>query len=236
MSTSKAKPVAIVTGAGRGIGRATAVELSRVGYDLVITARTAADVDSVAHDIGALAVPGDVTDPTHAQKLIGAALEHFGRVDALVNNAGYAPVLSMDQATADEWHRIIDTNLTAPFLLTKAIWPIFKRQKSGVIVNLSSAASRDPFPGLGLYGSAKAAINVMSLALAREGDAHGIRVHVVAPSATETDMFRGIMSKEQVPTERIMQPADVAKVIAGCVTGELAYTSGEVIYLHKTPA
>jgi NAD(P)-dependent dehydrogenase (short-subunit alcohol dehydrogenase family) len=72
------------------------------------------------------------------------------------------------------------------------------------------------------------------LALAREGEPHGIRVHTIAPSATETEMFRGIMSQEQVPPEKVMAPEDVARVIAGCVSGELRCTSGEVIYLHKT--
>jgi NAD(P)-dependent dehydrogenase (short-subunit alcohol dehydrogenase family) len=79
-------------------------------------------------------------------------------------------------------------------------------------------------------------LNVLGLALAREGAAHGIRVHTIAPSATETGMFRAIMSKEQVPSEAIMQPGDVARVIVQCITGELAHTSGEVIYLHKAPA
>jgi NAD(P)-dependent dehydrogenase (short-subunit alcohol dehydrogenase family) len=104
-----------------------------------------------------------------------------------------------------------------------------------VIVNVSSAASRDPFPGLGVYGAAKAGLNVLGLALAREGEPYGIRVHTIAPSATETGMFRGIMSTEQVPPEKVMAPEDVARVIAECVSGELRHTSGEVIYLHKTP-
>jgi NAD(P)-dependent dehydrogenase (short-subunit alcohol dehydrogenase family) len=165
---------------------------------------------------------------------VDLAIERFGRLDGLVNNAGYAPILMHEQATIDQWRQIIDTNLSATFYLCKAAWPIMKRQGAGAIVNISSVASRDPYPGLGMYGAAKAGVNILGLALAREGDPLGIRVHTIAPSATETDMFRGILSKEQVPTEKILQPADVAQVIADCLTGRLKYTSGEVIYLHKT--
>ena len=234
MAQTTTHPVAIVTGAGRGIGRATAIELSRLGYRLVLTSRTSAELDAVTRLVGqAVALPGDVTDPAHAQKLVAAAMERFGRVDALANIAGYAPLLSVEQVTIDEWRKVLDTNLSAAFLTTKAVWPMFKQQKSGVIVNVSSVAARDPYPGLGIYGAAKAGLNILGLALAREGDPLGIRVHTIAPSATETEMFRGILSKEQVPTEKVLDPADVARVIAACVTGDLRYTSGEVIYLHK---
>ncbi len=228
------KRVAIVTGGGRGIGRATAIELAGRGYELVLTARTKADLDeSIARAGRGAALAGDVTDPEHAWRLVELAMTRFGRLDGVINNAGYAPLLSHDEATVEEWRKIIDTNLSATFYLCKAAWPALKRQ-GGAIVNISSVASRDPFPGLGMYGAAKAGINTLSLALAREGDPLGIRVHTIAPSATETEMFRGILSKDQVPTEKILDPADVAKVIADCITGELKYTSGEVIYLHKT--
>lgn len=230
-----AKPVAMITGAGRGIGRATAVELSGRGYDLVLTSRTAADLQATAEGApGAVCIPGDVSDPLHAERLVSAALERFGRVDAIVNNAGYAPILSIEQATVDEWRKIVDTNLSAAIYLSKAAWPIFKRQRDGVIVNISSAAARDPFPGLGLYGAAKVGLHILGLSLAREGDPLGIRVHTIAPSATETHMFRAVATPEQVPSNRTLAPPDVARLIAGCVTGELRHTSGEVIYLHKT--
>jgi 3-oxoacyl-[acyl-carrier protein] reductase len=234
MAQPNSHPVAVITGAGKGIGRATAVELAQRGYELVLTARTAADLDQTIRLAGrGVSLPGDVSDPVHAPRLVDLALSRFARLDAVVNNAGYAPILMHEQATVEEWRKIIDVNLSAAFYLCKAAWPALKRQ-GGAIVNISSAASRDPFPGLGMYGAAKAAINLLGLALAREGDPHGIRVHTIAPSATETDMFRAIMSKEQVPAEKIMQPTDVARVIADCITGRLKHTSGEVIYLHKT--
>jgi NAD(P)-dependent dehydrogenase (short-subunit alcohol dehydrogenase family) len=210
------------------------MEMARRGYGVVVTARTAADVEAVAREVDGVAIAGDVTDDATAGRLVDAAVERFGRLDAVVNNAGYAPLLSVEQVTRSEWQRVMETNLGAAFRLRQAAWGVFRRQGGGVIVNVSSAASRDPFPGLGVYGAAKAGLNVLGLALAREGEAHGIRVHTIAPSATETEMFRGIMSKEQAPPEKVMAPEDVALVIAGCVSGELRYTSGEVIYLHRT--
>jgi NAD(P)-dependent dehydrogenase (short-subunit alcohol dehydrogenase family) len=227
--------VAIITGDGRGIGRAIAQELAGRGYGLVITARTKTDLDETAAGCGdALVVQGDVTEPAHCQRVVAAALERFGRIDAVVNNAGVAPLRSMEQITVDEWNQIMETNLSAAFYLIKAAWPVFVKQKSGVIVNISSVASRDPFAGLGAYGAAKAGLNVLGLALAREGAAHNIRVHTVAPGAVETQMLRKIVSRKEIPTEKTLTPEEVARVVAQCIGGELQYTSGEVIYLHKS--
>jgi NAD(P)-dependent dehydrogenase (short-subunit alcohol dehydrogenase family) len=181
-----------------------------------------------------LVAPADVTDAVAMRGVVEQAMQKFGRVDAVVNNAGYAPLRKIEQMTLDEWRMMIDTNLSATFYLSQAVWPIFRKQKGGVIVNLSSRAARDPFEGLTPYGSAKAAINLLTLGWAREGQAIGVRVHAVAPGAVETGMFRSLMSPEQFPTEKTLAPSDVAKVVADCITGELAHTSGEVIWLHKT--
>jgi NAD(P)-dependent dehydrogenase (short-subunit alcohol dehydrogenase family) len=250
-------PVAIITGAGGGIGRATAIELARLGYRPVLvgrTERTLAETRALL-TIESLPVRADVTDPVEVERLVGRALDAFGRIDALVNNAGYAPVLSIEQTSVEAWHAVIDTNLSAAFYLSRAAWSSLKQAGAlnarpsarsdaaensgaggagGVIVNVSSAAARDPFPGLGAYGAAKAGLNLFALALAREGEPVGIRVHTVAPSATETPMFREIMTPQQYPAEKTLAPADVARVIGQCVRGDLRHTSGEVIYVHKS--
>lgn len=162
-------------------------------------------------------------------------MDAFGRVDALVNNAGYAPLLSLEQTTDEVWRDAIDVNLSATFWLARECWPIFKRQGGGVIVNVSSAAARDPFTGFIAYGAAKAGLNNLGLSLAREGAKDNIRVHTIAPSATETEMFRALPGMASFPKDATMSPDDVARVIVQCITGELAHTSGEVIYLHKSP-
>jgi 3-oxoacyl-[acyl-carrier protein] reductase len=231
-------PVAVLTGAGRGIGRATAVELARAGYRIVLAGRDEAALHGTLSLAGGngvgVAVVTDVSKPDDVERLIAVAHDDFGRVDALVNNAGYAPVRSIREMTIPEWRAVIDTNLSAAFYATRAAWPLFERQGGGVVVNISSAAARDPFPGFAAYGAAKAGLNLFGLSAAREGERIGVRVHTIAPAATETEMFRGIMTHDQYPAEKTMDPADVARVVLQCVRGDLRHASGEVIYLHKT--
>ena len=232
----KSSPVAIITGAGRGIGRAIAVALAGKGHRLVLVSRSVEQLRETAamSDRDALIASADVTDPAAVRGVVEQTLAKFGRVDAVVNNAGNAPAKSVEAMTADEWRNVIDTNLSATFYLSQAVWPTFREQKAGVIVNISSAAARDPFSGFHAYGAAKAGVNLLTLSMAREGHPLGIRVHAVAPAAVETPLFRTLLTPEQFPTDLALDPADVARVVAGCVTGELAYTSGEVIWLHKT--
>jgi NAD(P)-dependent dehydrogenase (short-subunit alcohol dehydrogenase family) len=100
-------------------------------------------------------------------------------------------------------------------------------------VNVSSLGARDPFPGFAAYGAAKAGLNLLGLSLAREGATIGIRVYTVAPGAVETSLLRSLMTTDQLPIDQAMDPVDVAKVIAQCAAGDLRFTSGEVIWMHK---
>lgn len=228
-------PVAIITGAGRGIGRATAIELASAGYRLMLVSRNEEELNETARLVGgALVAPGDVRSTDEIQQVIEGTLGHYdGRLDAVIHCAGMAPARSIVQMSPDEWRDVIETNLSSAFYLCRAAWPVFQRLGGGVIVNVSSFAARDPFPGFAAYGAAKAGLNLFGLSAAREGQAAGIRVHTIAPAAVETSMFRALLTHEQYPPEKALAPADVARVIAGCVRGELCYTSGEVIYLRK---
>jgi NAD(P)-dependent dehydrogenase (short-subunit alcohol dehydrogenase family) len=228
------QPVAIISGAGRGIGRATAVELAGRGYRLVLLSRSEPELSETAKLAGnGLALRTDVTRFEQVQTAVGTTVQHFGRIDAIVHCAGLAPVRTIPETSIEQWHAVIDTNLSAAFYLCKAAWPIFQRQRAGVVVNLSSQSARDPFPGFAAYGTAKAAVNLFGLSAAREGQSIGVRVHTIAPGAVETGMFRQIMTPEQYPSDKTLEPADVARVIANCIAGDLRYSSGEVIYLHK---
>lgn len=231
-------PVAIITGAGKGIGRATAIELARRGYALSVAARTESDLLSTLNQARAddrgVAVPTDVSKPGEIDRLVDGTLDRFGRLDAIVHCAGLAPVKSIKEMTVSEWSAVLDTNLSAAFYLARAAWPAFERQGGGAIVNVSSLASRDPFPGFAAYGAAKAGVNLFGLSAAREGQPIGVRVYTIAPGAVETDMFRAFMPPEKYPKDKTLDPADVARVIAQCVQGDLKYASGEVIYLHRT--
>ena len=226
--------VALITGAGRGIGKAAAIELARRDYVLALAARSPEPLDETARSIGAAFVhAADVSDAAQVNELIAKTLEKFGRIDAVVHCAGVAPAVTVEQMTDAQWHDVINVNLSSAFYLGRAVWPTFRKQHSGVIVNISSFSSRDPFPGFAAYGAAKAALNVFSLVLAREGREIGVRVHTIAPGAVETEMLRGLLTEQQLPREKTLDPADVARVIAQCLDGDLRHTSGEVIFLSK---
>lgn len=227
-------PVAVITGAGRGIGRATAVALAAAGYRLTLVSRNEDELNETARLTGgALIVPADVRKPHEIQEVIGATMRQYDSLDAIVHCAGFAPVRPIAEMSLDEWHEVIDTNLSAAFYLCHSAWPVFERQRSGVVVNLSSFAARDPFPGFAAYAAAKAGVNLLGLSAAREGQKIGVRVHTIAPAAVETAMFRAILNEDQYPPEKALAPADVARVVVQCVRGDLQYTSGEVIYLSQ---
>ncbi len=228
-------PVAIVTGAGRGIGRATAIELASAGYDLLLTARNEKELAQTVSLAGrGQFIVADISDPDTSVKLAEHCIRSFGRIDAIVNNAGSAPRLEVEHTTPEVWRQTIETNLSAAFYLSQAAWPTFKSRQSGVIVNISSLSTRDPFSGFAAYAAAKAGLNVLGLVLAREGEPFGIRVHTLALGAVETTMFRQLLSVDEYPVTKTLDPTDVAVIIRQCIDGTLRYTSGEVIYLHKT--
>jgi NAD(P)-dependent dehydrogenase (short-subunit alcohol dehydrogenase family) len=231
-----AKQVAIITGAGSGIGRATAAELGAAGFVVVLIGRTDVSLNETAKLLNdVMVVVADITKPEDVDRVVEQTLSRFGRIDTIVNNAGFAAVGSIEQTTPQLWRDMVDTNLSAAVYLSRAAWPTFRKQKHGVIVNISSLASRDPFEGLGAYGAAKAGLNLLGLSLARQGKAIGVRVHTIAPGAVETAMLRQVVSVEQLPTEQTLSPREVARVVVQCVTGELKHTSGEVIWLSKAP-
>ncbi len=230
-------PVAIITGAGRGIGNATAIELNRRGFAVVLVSRSEPELAQTAKACRtALVVCADVTVQADVDRIVAESLGKFGRIDALVNNAGYAPMLSVEATSPDEFRKVLEVNLTAAFTLSRKCWPTFVKQSAGVIVNVSSMAAKDPLRGFAAYGAAKAGLNILGLTMAREGAPHGIRVHTIAPGSVETKMFRALVDEKTWPREKTLAPADVAAMIAGCVTGELKYTSGEVIYIRREPA
>jgi 3-oxoacyl-[acyl-carrier protein] reductase len=229
------EPAAIITGAGRGIGRATAVALSERGYRCVLVSRSIDDLNHTAQlcEGASVACPCDVNDPQHVARAVELARTRFGRIDALVNNAGAAPLVPFADMTEQIWRDTLDTNLTATFRFCRAVWNDMVRQGAGVIVNVSSEATRDPFDGFSAYASAKAGVNLLTKCLAREGAAYGIRCHAVAPAGVETAMLRSIVPETMLGADQVLQPTDVAHTIRAIVTGELRHTSGEVIYLHR---
>jgi NAD(P)-dependent dehydrogenase (short-subunit alcohol dehydrogenase family) len=234
VSQDQKPPSAIITGAGTGIGRAIAIELSRLGYTCLLVGRNPAMLNQTSSSCpNSSTFPADITHPDSAAQIVAAALQHFGRIDALINNAGYAPVVKIENITPAQWRQIIDTNLSAAVYLAHACWPTFRKQNAGAIINISSESSRDPFMGLGAYGAAKAGLNLLTKALAAEGADINVKAHAIAPAAVETEMFRQIVPQDQYPTEKTLSPEALANLVADCLQGNLRHTNGEVIYVHK---
>jgi len=228
--------ICVITGASRGIGQATALRFARAGWNLVIAARDGAALQAAADRIGALgvaceALPVDVGTEAGARELIGLARQRFGRVDALVNNAGYAPLAPIERFTTEEFERTIAVNVAAVFHTTQAVWPMLKAQGGGTIVNVSSVASVDPFPGFSVYGACKAWVNLFTQAAAAEGRPLGIRVFAVAPGAVETAMLRRHFP--QFPRDRTLDPDEVAAVIEQVCAAPLACASGQTIFIRR---
>ena len=225
--------IAIVTGAGSGIGRAVAVQLGEAGYCVVLISRNREKLEQTAElvDGETFIYPADVSDPDAVTMLIEDVLASFGRIDALVHVAGFAEVVPIEQITPEHWRQTVDVNLTAAVLLTAAVWPTFKQKRSGVVVNVSSMASIDPFPGFSTYAAAKIGLNMFTQCTAREGEPIGVKAVTVAPGAVETPMLRSMFDEKMIPKDKTLKPDAIAEVICGCVTGERYFKNGETIAL-----
>src|SRR5215469_7886317 len=243
--------VAIITGAGRGIGRATALELARMGADIVVAEldrgsaeRTATEVRGLAPR--ALAVPTDVT----SRKDLGAMVEQtraaFGRIDALVNNAGIYRASETLDVTEEHWDAIMSINAKAVFFATQAVLPTMIAQKRGIIVSLASMAgkigSRNNLP----YNASKAAVISMTKSFAVAHASDGIRANCVCPGFVETDMWTSVAREQgallnqspeefthrqarRIPLGRMERPEDVANVIGFLVSPRSEYMTGQAL-------
>jgi NADP-dependent 3-hydroxy acid dehydrogenase YdfG len=189
--------VAIVTGAGRGIGRAVAEALARQGAAVVLAARTRAEIAAVAETIRnaggrALAVPTDVTQDARVEALVDETVGELGRVDILVTAAGVAAFGPVASAKSADWDPMLAVNLRAVMLCCRAVLPPMLRQRSGTIVNVSSIAATRPIAGAAAYAATKAGVVAWSRVLAEELRAEGVRVGVISPGAVDTPLWDAV--------------------------------------------
>lgn len=187
--------VALVTGGGRGIGRAIAKRFAAEGAAVVISARTKMEVEAVAQEIvaaggRAVAVPGDLAAESNCQHLVEAARSGFGQVDILVNNASiYGPVKPVEEISAAEWDEVMAINLRAPFLLMRLLLPEMYARGKGAVVNISSVAGKAAFGLNSPYAASKAALNGLTRTAAAEAARKGVRVNAISPGPVpETKM------------------------------------------------
>lgn len=225
-------PVAVITGAGTGIGLATAIMLAEHGFHIGLVGRRADRLNDAANTIGqdrCLVMAADITDAAIAAQVVTRTHQHFGRFDVLVNNAGFAPLLPIDRTTPDIIDEVYRVNALAPAYLIHHAWPIFCQQHRGCIVNVSTLGTSDPFPGFFAYAAAKAAVNLMVKSCAKEGRAEDIRAFAVAPGAVETEMFRTIFPESKVPRSMTMRPEKIAQIIVDCIEGKRDADNGQTI-------
>lgn len=231
-----ANTAAVITGGGSGIGRASAVAFAEAGFDIAVVGRrpepltaTAAAVEAMGRRC--LTIVADLARDGAAENAIASAYGTFGRIDALLNNAGNSVRAPIEKFTIQEFDSVMAVNVRAIFAACKAVWPIMKQQGGGTIINISSMAAKDPFPEFAVYAASKAAVNLLSTGLAGEGRPHNIRVFSLAPGAVETAMLRAVAP--DFPAELCMQPGDVAQMAVLLADPRFRHASGEHIHLQK---
>jgi 3-oxoacyl-[acyl-carrier protein] reductase len=240
---------AIVTGASRGIGRAIAVALAEAGFGLVVNYQSREEqaretAEAVAARGGeARVVRADVGAPASARRLAEAALEAFGQLDLLVNNAGVFPAAArLGDVGSGDWERLLRVNLSGPLYLMQAVLPHMRARRAGSIINISSNVTQRFPVTYGAYTASKSALEALTRVLAREEGPHGIRVNAVAPGPIETDMLAGSLEAmgperaaafiRSVPLGRAGRPEEVAAVVRFLASEAASYLTGQVIYVN----
>ena len=243
-STNRTGRVAIVTGSSKGIGRAIVLAFAESGQyrGIVVNSRKLAQAKQTAEEIKSLskcdsvAIEADVSKESDCMKLIEETTKYYGRIDVLVNNAGVQQEVPFEETSTDIWQKIIDVDLTGPFVCSREAVKQMIRQtpKGGCIINISSVHQDIPKPFYVAYASAKAGIKMMTRTMALELARYNIRVNSVAPGAIETDMNRELKIDDselrnvlrRIPLERIGTVQEVANVVAFLASDKASYVTG----------
>lgn len=235
--------VAIVTGAGRGIGKAIALALAAEGADIVIADYAIDNVQSVIDEINgygrkAIAVKANVADPADADAIVKAAVDEFGKVDILVNNAGITRDALILKMTEQDWDAVLNVNLKGTFNCTKAVVKtLLKQKRGGRIVNMASVMGIIGNAGQANYSASKAGVIALTKTTAKELGSRGINVNAVAPGFIQTAMTdelpENVREKisDQIPLRKLGTPEDVAKVVLFLCSDDSEYITGQVIHV-----
>jgi len=206
--------VALVTGGGRGIGRAVALAFAREGARVTLAARTRTELDAVAAEVRgsggrALAVPADVTQESSVVELVARTLAEFGRIDILVTAAGAAAFGPVADSKLEEWELMMAVNLRGVYLTCRAALAPMIRQRRGTIINVVSVAAKQPIPGCAAYAASKHGVLGFTRVLAEELRPHGVRVGAICPGAVNTPLWDSIANPPD--RARMLAPEDVAE-------------------------
>jgi len=238
--------VAVVTGASRGIGKAIALAFADAGADVVIASRKLPDLEKVAEEIKAkgrkaLCVPTHTRKIDDLKNLVDKAMEGFNRIDILVNNAAtnpaMGPIVDTDEKIFDH---IMETNLKGYFMLSKMVGEVMRDQKSGNIINISSAGGVSPAEGLGPYCISKAGINMLTKQMALEMGPYNVRVNAIAPRIVKTKFSEALWSNEKLmkneyqftPLKCVATPEEIAQTALYLASSATNYMTGHVLVLN----
>lgn len=243
MADNAVTPVAIITGASRGIGAATAEMLAEKGFDLVLVYRSGKEAaeavktrcEVIRSGIRVIIAGADVSMEADCQHIFDVTKEAFGRVDVLVNNAGQTKDGLTMRMSLDQFTSVIDINLTSAFMLSKLCLPLMSRQRKGRIINMSSIAGVYGNAGQANYSASKAGMIGLTKSLAKEMGSRNITVNAVAPGFIETDMTASLSedlkkaAAARIPLGRLGQAKEVASVVAFLASDEASYVTGQVV-------
>ncbi len=236
--------VALVTGASRGIGRAIAQELARQGAKVVGTATTEAGAAAISEYLAAMGadcgkgVVLNVTDPARCAEVVEEVQKSYGSLSILVNNAGITQDQLAMRMKDEEWDSVISTNLSAVGRLSRAVLRGMMKAKAGRIISITSVVASSGNPGQMNYAAAKAGVEGMSRALAREIGSRNITVNCIAPGFIDTDMTKALSAEQhagllaQIPLARLGTPADVAAACAFLASPQAAYITGSTLHVN----
>jgi 3-oxoacyl-[acyl-carrier protein] reductase len=207
---------AIITGASKGIGKAIAMSFAREKMNVVLSARTRSDLEKTAGEVEKLGgtplvVPADVSKGQAVDKLVALAIERFGKIDILINNAGIGVFAPVDELQTQDFDRMFAVNMRGVFLCSRAVLPYMKKQNSGVIINISSLAGKNFFKGGAGYAASKWALNGFTKCLMLEAREFNIRVSIVCPGSVITEFS----THDGRDPEKLLQPQDVADSVLG---------------------
>ncbi len=233
--------VAIVTGAGRGIGREIALGLVRGGARVAVADCNVPQANQVCREIAkmggdAIAVPVDISDPEQVDSLVRQTLAAYGRVDVLVNNAGIGHARPFLDIPLEEWNLVLKVNLTGQFLCAQAVARVMLQQGGGRIVNVASISGQRGGTGRAAYGAAKAGVILLTRVMAVELAAKGIAVNAISPGPTETDQVRQCHNAatraayyDRLPMRRYAQPHETAQAALFLASDEASFVSGHIL-------
>ncbi len=226
--------VAIITGAGRGIGRCIATRLAKKGVKLAILSRTEQQLKDVYNELSKFTSVYyeklDIRNEKDVKEFVKTVILKYQKIDMLINNAGYVKPVSLLETTLKDWKAQVDINLTGTFLMTREVVKYMKNY-GGKIINIASTAGLTPRPGWSAYAASKAGVVNFSLTMSEELKQYGIKVYCIAPARTATEL-RKILAPSEDPS-KILQPENVADLVETLLTEKGNHIDGQVIIIRR---